>query len=106
MRVIIIDSDLQELIENGVNNGRYKKLSRDKKFVNKLHDIYKLMCSSENVSKLKIYSFLHYEKLRGDDMSSVRIFNNRVERLLFNENENEVEIILIEINENHYGNKK
>ena len=46
--VRISDSDLQELILQGKNSGKYKKISRDKKFVKKLIDIYNLMCSIEH----------------------------------------------------------
>ena len=65
----------------------------------KLTDIYNLMKSVEHVSKLRDYSFLI-------SLSSVRIFNNRVERLLFRETETGLEITLIELNDDHYGNKK
>lgn len=106
MKVEISDDDLRELILYGKNAGKYKRIARDKKFVQKLIDVYNLMCSVASVSKLKDYSFLHYEQLRHVFLSSVRIFNNRVERLLFRETENGLEITLIELNENHYGDKK
>ena len=105
LKVDIIDSDLQELILEGHNTGKYKKIARDKKFVRKLIDIYNLMCSVEHVSHLRQFSFLHYEQLKYMQVSSVRIFNNRVERLLFRETESGLEITLIELNEDHYGNK-
>ncbi|MBO5847902.1 MAG: hypothetical protein J6R17_01665 [Bacteroidales bacterium] len=60
----------------------------------------------EHVSKLKDFSFLHYEQLKHVSLSSVRIINGRVERLLFKETEDGIQISLIEINEDHYGNKK
>lgn len=88
------------------NAGKYKRIARDKKFVKRLTDIYNLMKSVENVSQLKDYSFLHYEQLRHVSLSSVRVFNNRVERLLFQEVETGLEIMLIELNDDHYGNKK
>ena len=72
----------------------------------KLIDIYSLMCSVDHVSELRNYSFLHYEQLRHVSLSSVRIFNNRVERLLFRETETGLRITLIELNDDHYGNKK
>lgn len=106
IKVEISDDDLRELILYGVNSGKYKKLARDKKFVKKLTDIYNLMRSVEHVSQLKDYSFLHYEQLRHISLSSVRIFNNRVERLLFRETETGLEITIIELNEDHYGSKK
>jgi hypothetical protein len=64
------------------------------------------MTSVEKTSDLVPYSYLHYEKLKHINLSSVRIMNNRVERLLFIENEDGIEITLIELNETHYGNKK
>ena len=64
------------------------------------------MRSLEHVSRLKEYSFLHYEQLKHISFSSVRIINGRVERLLFKEIDDGIKILLIEINENHYGNKK
>lgn len=107
LNVEILDEDLSELILTGKNSkGKYKILARDKKFVIKLTDIYNLMCSVEHVSELKNYSFLHYEQLKHISLSSVRIINGRVERLLFKETEDGIQISLIEINENHYGNKK
>ena len=106
LNVEIVDDDLQELILDGTNAGKYKKLARDRKFVQKLTEIYRLLTSVEHVSQLKMYSFLHYEQLRYSALSSVRIFNNRVERLLFEETESGFKITLIELNEDHYGNKK
>jgi hypothetical protein len=104
--ITISDEDLSELIEQGTNSGKYKKLARDRKFVERLANVYRTMSSVEKTDDLKAYSYLHYEKLRYVNQSSVRIMNNRVERLLFIENETGIEITLIEINETHYGNKK
>lgn len=106
LKIKFLEDDLQELILEGTNAGKYKKIARDKKFVQKLTEIYRLMTSVEHVSQLKQYSFLHYEQLKHMSLSSVRIFNNRVERLLFRETEMGLEIILIELNEDYYGNKK
>ncbi len=106
IKVEIADDDLRELILCGRNAGRYKKIAKDKKFVQKLTDIYNLMCALEHVSQLRQYSFLHYEQLKHISLSSVRVFNSRVERLLFRETETGLEITLIELNEDHYGNKK
>ncbi|MBR1851333.1 MAG: hypothetical protein IJ789_08210 [Bacteroidales bacterium] len=56
-------------------------------------------------SDLRLLSYMHYEKLKGIDMSSVRIMNRRVERLLFHEYEDGIEISLIEIDDTHYGQR-
>lgn len=54
-------------------------------------------------------SYLHYEKLKyqkDDPKSSVRLVNGMVERLLFRETDDGIEVELIEIDSTHYGNKK
>ena len=67
---------------------------------------YRIMLVVEKAKGLKAYSFLHYEQLRNNvDLSSVRVVNGRVERLLFREIEKGIEITIIELNNDHYGNK-
>ncbi len=65
-----------------------------------------LMTTVTQVEDLKQYSYLHYEKLKYRSESSVRIENGRVERLLFTEHKDGIEVGLIEINSTHYGNKR
>lgn len=67
--------------------------------------IYDVECTDE----LKNFSFLHYEKLRYQQkelLSSVRLVNSLVERLLFKETKDGIEVELIEVDSTHYGNKK
>lgn len=106
LKVTITDKDLDELIMYGQNKGKYKKLARDAKFVRKLIGIYNLMTTLNDTSELKPLSNLHYEKLKHISLSSVRIMNGRVERLIFKETEDGLEITLIELNQTHYGKKK
>lgn len=107
MNVIFIDNALQELYETGkTKDSRYKKLCRNKSFVEDYIGVIDLMVSVEKVEELKTYSFLHYEKLKHRPESSVRIDNGRVERLLFTEHEDGIEVRLIEIDSTHYGNKR
>ena len=52
---------------------------------------------------------MHYEKLKHGSYkgkSSVRIANGAIERLIFSENENGIEVYIIELNDTHYGNKR
>lgn len=107
MIVDFADTDLQELIAYGKNN-KYKKLSKDKSFCAALVSVYNLLLSVDNANELKQFSSLHYEKLRfgRSGQSSVRIQNGRVERLIFEEFDGGIRIVLIEINESHYGRKK
>lgn len=67
------------------------------------------MYDVENTEALKPFSFLHYEKLKyqkEEPKSSVRLVNGMVERLIFSETEDGIEVELIEIDSTHYGNKK
>ena len=106
MKVNISDKDLDELIRTGRNN-KYKKYSRDRKFMVGLAKVYNVLTTVADTKGLEPYSFLHYEKLKyKDNLSSVRVVNGRVERLLFRELEDGIEIIIIELNSDHYGNKK
>lgn len=105
MKVNIKDPDLQELILTGKNR-KYEKYSRDRKFMEGLARAYKVMLNVANAAGLRLYSFLHYEKLANNaSLSSVRVLNGRVERLLFRETEDGIEITLIELNTDHYGSK-
>ncbi|MCR4738286.1 MAG: hypothetical protein K5846_09050 [Bacteroidales bacterium] len=107
MIVDFADDDLKELIEYGKNN-KYKRLSKDKGFCTALVSVYNRLLSVENANELKQFSSLHYEKLKYDrsGQSSVRIQNGRVERLIFEEFDGGIKIVLLELNESHYGRKK
>ena len=63
---------------------------------------------AENVAALRQLSYLHYEKLRYQlsELSSVRLSNRFVHRLIFRELEDGIQVDLIEIDNTHYGNKK
>lgn len=107
MNVIFTDEALKELYETGsTKDSKYKRLARNRQFIEAYIQVIDLMLATEKASELAIYSFLHYEKLKHRPESSVRIQNRRVERLLFSEHEDGIEIRLIEIDLNHYGNKR
>lgn len=106
MEVVFVDDALRELYEIGQTaDKRYRKYARDRAFVRSYVEVLDTMRGVEHVSQLKSYSFLHYEKLRYRPESSVRIKNGRIERLIFTEHEEGIEIRLIEIDNTHYGNK-
>lgn len=107
MNVIFTDDALKELYETGTTkDGKYKKLTRNRQFIEAYIQVIDLMLAAENVAELAIYSYLHYEKLKHRPESSVRIQNRRIERLLFTEHKGGIEVRLIEIDSNHYGNKR
>lgn len=107
MNVIFADEALKELYETGsTKDSKYKKLARSRQFVEAYIQVVDLMLAIEKAADLAMYSYLHYEKLRHRQESSVRIQNRRVERLLFMEQEDGIEVCLINIDTNHYGNKR
>lgn len=105
IEIIFKDKDLEELIKTGYNR-KYKDYARDKKFMNKLLIVYQCMRSVNSTSEFSEYSILHYEKLKYCNESSVRVMQNRIERILFTESENGIEITLLKLDNTHYGNKK
>lgn len=107
MKITYKDLALKEIYETGTTkSSRYKILCRDKKFISAYQDVIEIMEYAPSVKDLISLSFLHYEKLKYRMESSVRILNGRVERLLFTETDDGLEIELIEINTTHYGKKK
>lgn len=106
MEVLFEDEALEELYLSGKSSDKkYKKLSRDQKLVDGFRRAVDVMRSLDNVTELKNYSFLHYERLKYRNESSVRIVNGRIERLIFIEREEGIEVLLLEIDNTHYGNK-
>ncbi len=105
MIIVFEDVELEKLILEGESR-RYKALSRDKRFMSGLSRVYDTLMATPYAPMLKEYSFLHYERLKRNGLSSVRILNSRVERLLFREMDEGISITVIELDDTHYGNKK
>lgn len=103
MNVIFDDDELFRLIETG-KSVKYKKLAKDKELMAGLTRVYKAMRLAASVRDLP--KSLHYERLKHGyaGLSSVRIANGRIERLILVELENGLAIRVIEFDETHYGN--
>lgn len=73
MQIVFEDTDLEELITTGRNN-KYKKYTRNAKFMKALAIAYNYLRLSERTGDLRSISFLHYEQLAGTNgMSSIRV---------------------------------
>jgi plasmid maintenance system killer protein len=106
MNIIFKDDAMLEIYQNRkTKDSRYKQFCRKSKLVDGYIRAVKVMCNVESTESLKDFSFLHYEKLRYNNRSSIRIVNGEIERLIFTENEEGIEVELIEIDNTHYGNK-
>ena len=106
MQIIFDDKDLEELITTG-RNSKYKKYTRNQKFMTALATAYNYLRLSERASDLRAISFLHYEQLKGTNgESSIRVVNGMVERILFREFDGGIRITVLSLDDTHYGNKK
>lgn len=110
MKVIFKEDALRELYKTGKTKERkYKLVCKKKKLVEGFQRAVGIMYDVESTEQLNGFSFLHYEKLRyqnKEPKSSLRLANGMVERLIFTETEDGIEVELIEIDSTHYGNKK
>lgn len=109
MNIIFKEDALVELYETGkTKDSKYKKLCRNKKLVDGYIRAVSTMYNVESTDELHQYSFLHYEKLKHQteaNRSSVRLVNGMIERLIFTETDEGIEVELLEIDSTHYGNK-
>lgn len=109
MEVRFEDDSLQELYEYGTTKDkRYAKYCKNGKFIRKLIDQINTVRSAGTYSELEKISTLHYERLRHgmSGLSSFRVSNAYVERVICRENDECIEIIIIELDDTHYGSKK
>jgi len=110
MRVKFRDEALFELYDIGsTKNRKYKQICKNKMLIEGYKRAVSIMFEAGSTNDLKKVSFLHYEKLKyqhGVVKGSVRLVNGMIERLIFYETDNGIEIELIEIDSSHYGNKK
>lgn len=104
---VIADGDLAELLTTG-NNRKYKVIARTPAAMNGLKRAVEILLSVSCVEELSSFSFLHYERLKYEmkGLSSIRLSNRFVYRLIFKEELDKITLKLIEIDDTHYGNKK
>ena len=106
MEIVFEDTDLEELITTG-RNGKYKKYTRNAKFMTALATAYNYLRLVDTASDLRAISFLHYEQLAGTNgLSSIRVVNGMVERIIFREFDGGISITVLSLDDTHYGNKK
>ena len=106
MIIVFEDTDLEELITTG-RNSKYKKYTRIAKFMKALATAYNYMRMVDVASNLRAISFLHYEQLAGTNgLSSIRVVNGMVERIIFREFDGGISITVLSLDDTHYGKKK
>ena len=99
-------SELEELYLTG-NSKMYKDIARIPELFRGFIRAIDALAKAENTDQLKSFSYLHYEKLKYEfsGMSSLKLSNRHIHRLLFTESEDGIEVQLITIDDTHYGNK-
>lgn len=101
---MVIDFENEE-IRNLVNHkytGVYKKYKSNAKLIRNLDKVIKYLVAAENITAVGNITSLNYEPLAGSCNSSVRVGYDTKYRLIFNEKEDKLTLLLIELNE-HYG---
>lgn len=109
MDIVFEDKSLQEIYEYGETKDRkYVKYARDKRFVSKLVRQIDSIRAAASYDVLEKIAPLHYERLRHDysGLSSFRVGNEYVERVLCKEHKEYLELTIIKLDDTHYGNKK
>ena len=97
---------MEELITTG-RNSKYKKYTRNAKFMTALATAYNYLRMVDVASNLRAISFLHYEQLAGTNgLSSIRVVNGMVERIIFREFDGGISITVLSLDDTHYGKKK
>ena len=100
--IIEYDNDeIRDLI-NHKYTGVYKKYRSNAKLIRNLDKVIKYLTSAEDIVAVGKITSLHYEPLKGCPNSSVRVGYDTKYRLIFNERDDKLTLLLIEMNE-HYG---
>ena len=92
-------------IENLVKHkytGKYKKYRSNDKLIRNLDKVIKFLSAAEDIVAVGKITSLHYEPLTGSPNSSVRVGFDTKYRLILNEKEEKLTLLLFELNE-HYG---
>ena len=106
LQISFEDTDLEELITTGYNR-KYRKYTRNNKFMQALVTAYNYLRNAESTNDLRPISFLHYEQLSGTNgISSIRVVNGMVERIIFREFDGGIRILVLSLDDTHYGKKK
>ena len=106
MEIVFEDTDLEELITTG-RNSKYNKYTRNAKFMTALATAYNYLRMVDVASDLRAISFLHYEQLAGTNgLSSIRVVNGMVERIIFREFDGGISITVLSLDDTHYGKNK
>lgn len=96
---------INEEIEALVNHryiGKYKSYKSNAKLIRDLDKVMRYIEAAANIQTVSRITSLSYERLKNSPYSSVRVGYDTKYRLIFEEKEDKITLILIELSE-HYG---
>ena len=96
-----IDDELEALV-NHRYVGKYKFYRSNAKFIRNLDKVIRFMGQAKDINAISAITSLAYEPLTNSPHSSVRVGYDTKYRLIFDEHEDKITLVLIEISE-HYG---
>lgn len=102
------EEDLGQLYLTGTcKSGKYKNIAKDKRFVESFCKAIKFIEDLNHIDELRQYARFNYEQLKYQYAGhfSIRIIHSRIERLIFTRSEDGIQISILELNQDHYGNK-
>ena len=96
------DDDELEALVNHRYIGKYKSYRSNAKLIRNLDKVIRFLEQARDITAVSAITSLAYESLTNSPYSSVRVGYDTKYRLIFEEHENKIKLILIEISE-HYG---
>lgn len=95
------DDDLEALV-NHRYIGKYKSYRSNAKLIRNLDKVIRFLEQASDINTVSAIRSLAYERLVNSPYSSIRVGYDTKYRLIFEEHEDKITLILIEISE-HYG---
>ena len=96
-----IDEEIQALV-NHRYVGKYKRYRSNAKLIRNLDKVIRYLEQARNIEDVAAITSLAYETLKSVPYSSVRVGYDTKYRLIFEEHEDKITLVLIEMSE-HYG---
>ncbi len=101
MKIEFDDDELEALVCHKYI-GRYKAYKSNAKLIRDLDKVIRKLEIANGITEVAANASLAYHPLTGSPHSSVRVGYNTKYRLIFDEHEDKITLLLIELNE-HYG---
>lgn len=96
-----VDDELEALV-NHRYIGKYRHYRSNAKLIRNLDKVIRYMGQAKDINAISAITSLAYESLKNSPYSSVRVGYDTKYRLIFDEHEDKITLVLIEISE-HYG---